>query len=68
MGLPSLMFFLIFAIPLIVFLIWVMKKDKKKGLFGIVIVILLVIFAVASSLKASKLELDRAKYEKNGIN
>ncbi|WP_157278988.1 hypothetical protein [Olivibacter sitiensis] len=45
-----------------------MKKDKKKGLFGMIIVVLLVVLAVASSLKASKLELDRAKNEKNGVN
>ncbi len=68
MGIPSLIFFLLFAVPLIVFLFWVMKKDKKKGLFGMIIVVLLVVLAVASSLKASKLELDRAKNEKNGVN
>lgn len=68
MGIPSLIFFLIFAVPLIIFLLWVMRKDKQKGLLGIIIVVLLVILAVASSLKASKSELDRAKYEKNSSN
>lgn len=68
MGIPSLIFFLIFAVPLIIFLLWVMKKDKQKGLFGIIIVVILVIMAVASSMKASKVELNRAKYEENGSN
>jgi len=63
MGAPSFIFFGIFALPLIIFLFWVMRKDKKKGLFGIVVVIILVIFAIAASLKASKSELDRKKYE-----
>lgn len=63
MGAPSLIFFGIFAIPLIFFLIWLMKKDKQKGIFGIIVVIILVVFAVAASLKASKSELDREKYE-----
>ncbi|HWV70181.1 MAG TPA: hypothetical protein VN040_00600 [Pseudosphingobacterium sp.] len=63
MGAPSLIFFGIFAIPLILFLIWLMRKDKQKGIFGIIVVIILVVFAVAASLKASKSELDRSKYE-----
>ncbi|GAA4799851.1 hypothetical protein GCM10023231_30810 [Olivibacter ginsenosidimutans] len=64
MGAPSLIFFGIFAFPLIAFLFWLMRKDKKRGIFGIIVVIILVIFAVAVSLKASKSELDREKYEK----
>lgn len=63
MGTPSLIFFGIFALPLIIFLFWLMRKDKKKGVFGIIVVIILVIFAIAASLKASKSELDREKYE-----
>ncbi len=63
MGVPSLIFFGIFALPLIAFLIWMMRKDKQKGIFGIIVVIILVVFAVASSLKASKSELDRKKYQ-----
>lgn len=63
MGTPSLIFFGIFAFPLIAFLIWLMRKDKKKGIFGILVVVILVVFAIAVSLKASKSELDRKKYE-----
>ncbi|MGK9119996.1 MULTISPECIES: archaellin/type IV pilin N-terminal domain-containing protein [Sphingobacteriaceae] len=63
MGAPSLFFFGIFAIPLIAFLIWLMRKDKRKGIFGIIVLIILVVFAIAASLKASKSELDRQKYE-----
>lgn len=50
----SWFFILIFAIPLVAFLIWLMKQDKKKGIWGIIIVILLTIGAVAASLRASK--------------
>ncbi|MFB2118203.1 hypothetical protein [Parapedobacter sp. 2B3] len=50
----SWFFILIFAIPLIVFLVWLMKQDRRKGIWGIVIVVLLVIGAVAASIRASK--------------
>jgi len=50
----SWFFILIFAIPLIVFLIWLMKQDRRKGIWGIIIVTLLVIGAVAASIRASK--------------
>ncbi|MEC3880766.1 hypothetical protein [Parapedobacter sp. 10938] len=50
----SWFFILIFAIPLIAFLIWLMKQDRRKGIWGIIIVTLLVIGAVAASIRASK--------------
>lgn len=45
MSFPSLIFWLIFVIPLVVFLIWVMRQDKRRGVAGLLI--LLVIVAVA---------------------
>ncbi len=50
----SWFFILIFAIPLIAFLIWLMKQDRRKGIWGIIIVTLLVIGAVFASIRASK--------------
>lgn len=50
----SWFFILIFAIPLIAFLIWLMKQDRRKGLWGIIIIVLLVIGAVFASIRASK--------------
>lgn len=50
----SWFFILIFAIPLIAFLFWLMKQDRRKGIWGIVIMVLLVIGAVAASIRASK--------------
>jgi hypothetical protein len=34
---PSLIFFLIFLIPLVGFLIWLMKEDKRKGKIGLMV-------------------------------
>ena len=39
---PTIIFFLIFLLPLVAFLIWLMRQDKRKGVTGIVIVALLV--------------------------
>ncbi len=50
----SWFFILIFAIPLIAFLFWLMKQDRRKGIWGIIIVALLAIGAIAASIRASK--------------
>lgn len=50
----SWFFILIFAIPLIAFLLWLMKQDKRKAIWGIIIVILLTIGAIFASSRASR--------------
>ncbi|RYY31399.1 MAG: hypothetical protein EOP46_20825 [Sphingobacteriaceae bacterium] len=42
MSFPSIIFWAIFVIPLVVFLIWVMKQDKRKGATGLIILAILV--------------------------
>ncbi|MFC3198441.1 hypothetical protein ACFOET_12525 [Parapedobacter deserti] len=50
----SWFFIFIFAIPLVAFLIWLMKQDRRKGIWGIIIVIILVIGAIFASSRASR--------------
>jgi len=50
----SWFFIIIFALPFIGFFIWLAKQDKRKGLWGIIIVILLAIGAIFASSRASK--------------
>jgi len=50
----SWFFIVIFAIPLIAFLIWLMKQDRRKGIWGIIIVIILAIGAIYASSRASR--------------
>lgn len=50
----SWFFFLIFLIPLVGFLLWMMKQDKRKGWLGIAIIVIMVIVAIIVSLRASR--------------
>ena len=50
----SWFFFLIFLVPLIFFLIYIMKQDKRKGWLGITIVALIFIVALIVALRASR--------------
>lgn len=43
---PSLIFFLIFLVPLVGFLIWLMKEDKRKGKIGLLVLGFMVIAGV----------------------
>ncbi|MCD8742507.1 hypothetical protein LT679_17990 [Mucilaginibacter roseus] len=46
MSFPSLIFWLIFVIPLVVFLIWVMRQDKRRGVAGLLILLTIVAVGV----------------------
>jgi len=43
---PSIIFFLIFLIPLVGFLIWLMKEDKRKGKIGLMVLAFMVIAGI----------------------
>lgn len=45
---------LIFLLPFAALLIWLMKQDKKKGIIGIIIMVIMVAVGIIVSLKASK--------------
>jgi tryptophan-rich sensory protein len=46
MSFPSIIFFLIFFIPLVGFLVWLMREDKRKGKIGLFVLAFLVIVGV----------------------
>lgn len=43
MNAATYIFWAIFVIPLIVFLYWVMRQDKRKGKIGIIVLVILVV-------------------------
>lgn len=50
----SWFFILIFALPLIAFLVWLMRQDKRKGIWGIIVLIILLGLAIYGSRIGSK--------------
>jgi hypothetical protein len=43
MSIPSLIFWAIFVLPLVVFLVWIMRQDKRKGVIGLIVLAVTVI-------------------------
>jgi len=43
MTIPSLIFWAVFVLPLVAFLIWLMRQDKRKGVIGLVVLAVMVI-------------------------
>ena len=39
----SLIFWAIFVLPLIVFLVWIMRQDKRKGKLGLIVLTVIVV-------------------------
>jgi hypothetical protein len=46
MSIPSLIFWTIFVIPLVAFLIWMIRQDKRKGWIGLIVLAVIVIGAI----------------------
>lgn len=51
MSTMSLMFFGLMLVPLIVFLFWLIKKDKKRDYIGLLVLILMAILAIITIVK-----------------
>jgi cbb3-type cytochrome oxidase subunit 3 len=47
MSIPSLIFWAVFVLPLVVFLVWVMRQDKRKGVTGLIVLAIMVIGCIA---------------------
>jgi uncharacterized membrane protein len=43
---PSIIFWLIFVLPLVAFLVWLMRQDKRKGWIGLIVLAAIVIGAI----------------------
>ena len=43
MSIPSIIFFSVFVLPLVVFFIWLMRQDKRKGVGGLIVLAIIVI-------------------------
>lgn len=46
MNIPSLIFWIVFVTPLVIFLIWLMRQDKRKGVTGLIILLVTVAAAI----------------------
>ena len=47
MNTPSAIFFLVFVLPLVAFLIWVIRQDKRKGITGLIVLAIIVVGGIA---------------------
>jgi cbb3-type cytochrome oxidase subunit 3 len=43
MSVPSLIFWAIFVLPLVAFLVWLMRQDKRNGSTGLIVLAIIVI-------------------------
>jgi hypothetical protein len=43
MSIPSLIFWAVLVLPFVAFLIWLMRQDKRKGGWGLLILAIMVI-------------------------
>ncbi|NGM63284.1 PTS system mannose/fructose/sorbose family transporter subunit IID [Sphingobacterium sp. SGG-5] len=51
---PSIIFYLFFAIPYIFLMYWLVKQDKRKYVWGLIVVTIIAVLGVYVSQKASK--------------
>jgi membrane protein DedA with SNARE-associated domain len=48
MNIPSLIFWAVFVLPMVVFLVWLMRqeKNKKQARTGLIVLIIMVVVAI----------------------
>jgi glucan phosphoethanolaminetransferase (alkaline phosphatase superfamily) len=46
MTLPSIIFWTIFVLPLVAFLIWLIRQDKRQGWIGLIVLAVTVVAAI----------------------
>lgn len=51
---PSIIFYTLFAIPYVFVMYWLVKQDKRKYAWGLVIVTIIAVLGIYVSQKASK--------------
>lgn len=51
MGVMSFVFFGLMLVPLIIFLVWLIKKDKNRNYIGLVVLILMTVIAIVAIVK-----------------
>jgi membrane protein DedA with SNARE-associated domain len=47
MNIPSLIFWAVFVLPLVAFLVWVMRQDKRRGVTGLIVLAIMVVGCIA---------------------
>ncbi len=58
---PSIIFYILFVIPYIYFMYWLIKQDKKKYVWGIIVVTVIAILGIVVSQTASKMAIENYK-------
>ena len=58
---PSFFFYAIFVIPYVLFMYWLVKQDKKKYIWGVIVVTVITILGLIVSQTASKIAVENYK-------
>lgn len=58
---PGIAFYLIFVIPYILFMYWLVKQDKKKYMWGVIVVTVIAVFGIVVSQRASRVAVQNYK-------
>nr|WP_068892826.1 hypothetical protein [Pedobacter panaciterrae] len=51
MGVMSFVFFGLMLVPLIIFLVWLIKKDKNRNYLGLAVLVMMAIIAIIAIVK-----------------
>jgi len=63
----SVIFYAVFVIPLVVFLVWLMRQDKRKGKIGLVVLFITVAGVIAYMYFKKMFNLDSPVYSAPGL-
>lgn len=63
----GIIFYAVFVIPLIIFLVWLMRQDKRKGKIGLIVLLVTVVGVIAYMYFKKMFQLDGPVYTVPGF-
>jgi len=63
----GIIFYAVFVIPLIIFLVWLMRQDKRKGKIGLIVLLVTIVGVIAYMYLKRMFELNGPVYSVPGF-
>jgi len=63
----GVIFYAVFVVPLIIFLVWIVRQDKRKGVYGLIVIAVLIVGVIVYMYSKKMFSLQSQFYTSSGM-
>lgn len=63
----GVIFYAVFVVPLIIFLVWIVRQDKRKGVYGLIVIAVLIVGVIVYMYSKQMFSLKSQFYTSSGM-